>query len=149
MPGQFNALKEAFRSAMAAAWPEVIPNGIWDAAEALQRSYDGQLALPYAIIDIPTLPVSDRDGICNRAWRPPVDLYYISEVDGDSDALTVKMEAIAEYLDVTPLAVGQLIPPNVTMACGRDLEPNALLILLNATQRAGRVSGTVAVGVTR
>ena len=149
MAGETNALKEAFRDAMGAAWPELLPNGIWDAAEALQRAYDGQLILPYGIIDIPTLSPSDRDGIRNRAWRPAFYLYYISEVDGDSDALTLKMETLAEYLDANPLAAGQIIPPNVQMACGRDLEPNSLLILLNATQRAAQVSGTVAIGVTR
>jgi hypothetical protein len=149
MPGQLNALEQAFREAMAAAWPEVVPNGIWDGDEAIRRSFERNMALPYAVIDLASFPVSDRDGITNRAWRPRFSLYYIAETEGDSDALTLKLETLAEYLDTHALGTGQIIPPNVSISTGPELQPNALLILLNATQRAGMVSGTVAVGVTR
>jgi hypothetical protein len=138
----------AFRAVVAAAWPEVVPNGIWDAREAIVRSYEQNFAFPYAVIDIPGLPSSDRDGITNRAWRGPFAIYYVGETDGDFTALDAKMNALADALEA-PLAAGQIIPPNVSLASGRDIEANALLILLNATQRAGQVAGTVAAGEQR
>lgn len=138
----------AFRSVVASAWPEVVPNGIWDAREAVLRSYEQDFTFPYAVIDIPGLPPSDRDGITNRAWRGPFAIYYVGETDGDFTALDERLNALADALEA-PLAAGQIIPPNVALSSGRDIEANALLILLNATQRAGQVAGTVAVGLQR
>jgi len=141
-------LIHALRVAVAAAWPEVVPHGIWDAREAVMRSYEKDFTLPYAVIEIPNLPGSDRDGIRNRAWRGPFFIYYVAETEGDFATLDAKMNALADALE-GPLSAGQIIPPNVAFASGRDIEANSLLILLNATQRAGQLSGTVAVGIQR
>lgn len=144
----FTAVIEGLRGVMASAWPEVVPNGIWRSEEALMRSYERELALPYAIIDLPRWPASDRDGITNRAWRAPFSLYYVAETEGDFDALSGKLAALAEALEAG-LPAGQIIPPNVTPSTGQEVAGNAMLVLLNATQRAGGVTGTLAVGVTR
>src|SRR5215831_2827143 len=138
----------AFRAVVAAAWPEVVPQGIWDGREAVIRSYEQDFDFPYAVIEIPNLPISDRDGITNRAWRGPFYIYYVAETEGDFTTLDAKMNALADAIE-GPLSAGQIIPPNVAFASGRDIEANSLLILLNATQRAGQLSGTVAVGIQR
>jgi len=138
----------AFRAVVAGAWPETVVNGIWDSREAVMRSYEQDMAMPYAVIDVPGLPQSDRDGITNRAWRGPFAIYYVIETEGDFTALDAKLNALADALEA-PLSAGQLVPKGVSLASGRDIEANALLILLNATQRAGQVSGVVAVGQQR
>lgn len=148
MPDPFTPVINGLRAVMASAWPEVVPNGIWRSEEALMRSYERELALPYAIIDLPRWPVSDRDGIRNRAWRAPFSLYYVAETEGDFDALTAKLSALADALEA-PLPAGQIIPPNVTPSTGQEVAGNPMLVLLNATQRAGAITGTVMVGVTR
>ena len=149
MPDLFSQLVDAFRTPMASAWPEIPANGIWESEEALMRSFEKNFTLPYGIIELPNFPQSDRDGITNRAWRPVFNLYYITETDGDFVTLRGKLSALADALEATPLSVGQIVPANVDMAYGRNLEANSLLIMLNATQRAGMVSGTVAIGVQR
>jgi hypothetical protein len=133
---------------MASAWPELPPQGIWEAEEALMRSYEQELRLPYGIIELADLPQSDRDGITNRAWRPTFRLYYVGETDGDFVTLRGKLKALADALEA-PLSTGQIVPANVDLSYGRSMSPNDLLIMLNATQRAGMVSGTVAVGLQR
>jgi len=125
-----------------------VPHGIWDAREVVLRSYEQDFTFPYAVIDIPGLPASDQDGITNRAWRGPFAIYYVAETDGDFTTLEGRLNALADALEAD-LAAGQIIPPNVSLASGRDIEANSLLILLNATQRAGQVAGTVAVGLQR
>ena len=148
MPDPFTDVINAFRTVMATAWPEVVPNGIWRSEEALMRSYERDMRLPYAIIDIPRWEVSDRDGLTNRAWRAAFSLFYVAETEGDFDALNGKLAALADALEA-PLTAGQIIPANVTPSTGQDVAGNGLLVLLNATQRAAGLFGTVAVGVQR
>ena len=139
----------ALRAAMVAAWPETIGSGVWDAQEALRRSFEKNMNPPYGIIDMADLPASGLWGVANRAYAKEVGLYYVSEMEGDSEAVMAKLMALNDYLDTARLGnpmLAQLIPVNLTPACGGDLPPNSLLILLNATQQAGRLSGTLVAG---
>jgi hypothetical protein len=153
MEGLWEECLQGWRAAIAAAWPEVIPNGIWDPEDPARIPYDagaGFLNPPFAVLGMATLPPSDDWGGDNRVWEAAVDVYYVMEAPVTKAApLRAKLEHLADYLEVNGLPVGQIIPPEPEIAMSDMLPPNALLMMLSSTQRAGRLRATCILGVTR
>jgi len=153
MQGLFEQFLQGWRAAIAAAWPEVVANGIWDPGDPARLPYDAQagaLVVPFAGLGVESLPPSDDWGGDNRVWQPVVDVYYVAESPvTNGAALRAKLEALADQLEANDLPVGQLIPPEPEISMGDSLPPNALLLMLNETQRAGRLRATCVLGVTR
>lgn len=157
MEGLFEEFLQGWRSAVAAAWPEVVPNGIWDPDDLARLPYDAAgpegtraLTVPYAALSITSLPPSDNWGGDNRVWEPVLDVYYVMEAGvTEGPALRAKLEHLADYLEANELPVGQMILPEPEISMSDSLMPNSLLMLLNATQRVGRLRATCVVGVTR
>lgn len=153
MEGLFEDFLQGWRDRIGTAWPEVIPNGIWDPGDPGRLPYDetaAALTVPFAALDLAALPPSDDWGGDNRVWQPVVDVYYVMEVDVTGGApLRAKLEHLADLVETDQLPVGQVIPPEPEIAIGDMLGPNALLLMLNATQRVGRVRFNTVLGVTR
>jgi hypothetical protein len=83
-------------------------------------------------------------------WEPVVEVWYVMEAPVTKGApLRAKLEHLADYLETNDLPVGQLIPPEPEIAMSDMLPPNALLMMLSATQRTGRLRATCVLGVTR
>ena len=153
MAGLYEQFLAGWRAAIAAAWPEVVTNGIWDPGDPARLPYDEAtqiLRLPFAALAVDALTPSNDWGADNRVWEPVVDVWYVDEFPvGNGAGLRLKLETLADYLETNELPLGQIIPPEPEISTSDLLAPNSLLMMLNATQRAGRLRATCLIGVTR
>jgi hypothetical protein len=153
MEGLFEDFLQGWRAVVGTAWPEVIPNGIWDPGDPGRLPYDeaaGALTVPFAALDVAALTPSDNWGADNRVWEPVVDVYYVMETTvANGGPLRAKLEHLADYVETNGLPVGQVILPEPELSTADMLGPNALLLMLNATQRVGRARFTTVLGVLR
>ena len=138
-------LYDALRTVVAATWPDVDPDGIFE-ADHLDMIPWQDLTPPYAVLAIGSMPqdtaTGPADGLC---YLPVVDIFYVATVSGPRSAIRAKLEALRDALWYGPLALGQVrsLP---SMDWSADLPANQVLAAKGMSQRAGRLQVGILVG---
>ena len=90
------------RGVIAAAWPEVVPNGIWEAEQA-ERLPEAKFTLPYAVFRIPFLPGSQPEP-GQLLFEPTVEILYVDASRGSLAPLRGKLLTLMRaFWPVNPL----------------------------------------------
>ena len=149
MPATYYAsLIAATRSAVGAAWADVLANGIYHAADVARIPFDEKAdrsELPIAILDFDMRP-SDW-GAGNDTEEGTVTVYRVYRGENDSDlaAAISKCETLRNQLWPNGLTTGQLLEfPAISWSMA--LEVNRYLLLSNRPFYAVAVIARVTVG---
>ena len=77
----WSTLVDALRTAVGAAWPDVLPpnggGGIWE-VDSIERIDFERQVLPYAVIEWAPISAADH-AISNSAYDAPVMLHYVCQ----------------------------------------------------------------------
>ncbi len=136
------------RAAIAATWTDAPAGGIWESENAEMIPWD-DMAPPYAVMLVEEMPLAPEWGLNVIAYAPDVQILYVAEVDGDSDNIRAKLEALRDYLLVTGLpggSYGQQVHDVTGLSWSEDLEVNQVFAARNYSHRAGRLVVKVLVG---
>lgn len=142
---------EALRSAIASAWPECAPNGIYRDKE-LGKTFLGRKAenqeIPFAVFSC-KLDEGTQWGLTNRVSDGMLTVLYVAADDVSIDALTGKLETLRDALYVrTNLTSGQVIGyPGVADSVSSPAL-NEFMASVNRPFHAGGVTCRVIAGET-
>ncbi len=136
------------RAIIAANWPDVPANGIWEDEHLLMIPW-ADLVPPYAVICINNAPVDDAEwGTANQVYAVTPHVYYVAEISGDSTPIRAKLETLRDALILASITNGQII--DVTeLTWSEELEANKIFSAKEYTHRAGRLAVDVIVGVAK
>lgn len=146
MSAYLDNLYSALRTVINQAWPDVTPDGIYE-ADHLDMMPVQDLTPPYAVISITSLPQTDEWAVDTLDYLPLIDIYVVENVSGPRSPIRAKLETLRDLLWATPLTYGQVMGiPLLDWSTG--IEINRLLAAKSLSQRAGRVQASVLVGET-
>ena len=144
MATSLNDLYAALRERIRTVWPEVVPNGIYEADHVESIPWE-QLTAPYAVIAVSSMPRDPQWGAANQAYKPLVEIYRVDEVKGPLSNLRNELEALDTDLSLAALTSGQTM--RVEDLCwSLELEPNQVFVSKRMPHRAGRLSVTCLIG---
>lgn len=153
MPFPWTTFRTGVRTAIGAAWPEVLPGasggGIPTVGRIERLSLEG-IRLPFASVDYGTAEETDEYGITNQSYLINTGIYYVIHIDQSNDyeeVVAAKLETLEDYLLTTGLPTGQVIRVTV-----QDVTPNDRVAMLILDKQkpfyAGAVTAQALVGET-
>lgn len=131
------------RAIVAAAWPETLPNGIWE-VEHVKAVPWTDLSAPYAVIAINGLP-SASWGAVSDVYQPAIEIYYVAQVTGPAGPVRERLMKLRKALVDADQTKVQLVKIN-SLSWGDELVPNVFFTSKNDPHRAGRLVAEVLVG---
>jgi hypothetical protein len=137
-------LYDAIRTRIAAVWPDVPDNGIFE-PEHVDLIPWADLTPPFAVVAIDAIPKGEW-GSANEAFVPQVHIYYVAKVNGPLSGIRAKLEDLDADLRTAALTAGQVLS-NDELNWSEQLEPNQVFIQKRMAHRAGRVSVTCLIGL--
>lgn len=108
MTTYLNDFKAAVRTAIAAMWPEVIPNGISE-SENLESFPWAEKTIPFATYQIHPATRTDDYGTASHAFIVVVDFVYVGEIEGKIDPIRQKIEDAKTWLFGNSLSAGMIL----------------------------------------
>lgn len=144
----FEPFIDDLRAQVATAWTEVKGNGIWDGEHANRMPWV-DYTLPYAVMLIPNWPRPTRQALTTLEFQPTVQFFYVASTLGKAVALRGKLAALIDVFYPThSLTTGQVWRIG-DVSVGDDLLPNQVFAAANHSARAGAVSITFRMGITK
>ena len=145
----YTPLHDALRTAIAAAWPEVVANGVYLDVQLAHVPFEAKAAagLPLAYIEY-NLTEDARWGLANRSESGPVSVYYVCKDSTlvESGVLGTKLEALRAQLRSGDLGANAQVLTNPTCSVSANLPPNRYFAMAQRPYWAGAVTFTVLIG---
>jgi hypothetical protein len=144
----YEAFFDAAKAAIAAVWPETVPNTIHEAEHEMAIAYATK-TLPFASI-VTGARNPGKWGVANYTEQFSFSLCYTARWKGTLSSQRAKLNAMERYLRANRvLGTGQLVQAMVTTAYGGEIPANLILERSNMTQRVVAVRSQVVIGEAR
>lgn len=138
------ALFVALRAVIAAAWPEVVGAGIYEADHADQVPW-ARLGVPRAVVTIENTASAPDWYKSGDVYLATVEVYYLCQVNGPLSQIRSKLFTLRRTLNKTP-SNRVNVNANMSMGWGRTIPVNALLTQSESDIRVGRFVFTALIG---